>query len=133
MVAVRVRVGTERYALPAEHVPEVATMGELTRVPGAPARLLGVRNLRGEVLPVVDLARALGVHDAGEPTRVVVAESGDLRAGLAVEAVEDVGELPDFVEGSDNALVHGAAMVDGGLVGVLDVPALLNECRVDGA
>jgi purine-binding chemotaxis protein CheW len=133
VVAVRVRVAAERYALAAAHVPEVATMGEITRVPGAPPRILGVRNLRGEVLPVVDLATALGLTGAGLPTRIVVAEHGEVRAGLAVEAVEDVGELPEVRERSDEDLLTGAAVIDGALVGVLDVPALLDRCKVAGA
>jgi purine-binding chemotaxis protein CheW len=52
-------VGGERYAVEARYVAEVASR-ELTPVPGAPARLLGLANLRGEILPVFDLARCLG-------------------------------------------------------------------------
>ena len=133
MVAVRVRVADERYALAAEHVPEIARIGQITRVPGAPQRILGVRNLRGEVLPVVDLARALGLSGAGEPTRLVVAEDGELRAGLAVETVEDVGELAEVSAEGDGRMLRGTAMIDGALVGLLDVRALLNDCLVDGA
>jgi purine-binding chemotaxis protein CheW len=133
MVAVRVRVGAERYALPAEHVPEVAELGTVTRVPGAPARILGVRNLRGEVLAVADLVQVLGSPPTGAASRLVVAEDGPLRAGLAVDAVEDVGELPPVTHRADSPLLSGAAMVGDDLVGLLDVPALLRACAVDDA
>ena len=55
-VHVRLRVGRERYALPIENVLEVAELGSLSALPGAGAAVLGVRNLRGQVLPVFDLA-----------------------------------------------------------------------------
>jgi purine-binding chemotaxis protein CheW len=52
-------VSGERYGIEARYVTEIASR-ELTPVPGAPARLLGLANLRGEILPVFDLARSLG-------------------------------------------------------------------------
>ena len=56
---VRLRVGSELYAIPIENVLEVAELGELSAVPGAEPVVLGVRNLHGQVLPVFDLAWAL--------------------------------------------------------------------------
>jgi purine-binding chemotaxis protein CheW len=123
-------VGAERYALPAEHVPEVIALGDVTRVPGAPERILGVCNLRGEVLAVVDLAQVLGIGRAGPAHRLVVAEDGGVRAGLAVDAVDDVAELPPATHPVDAPLVTGAAMVGEDLVGLLDVPVLLDACAV---
>ena len=49
------------YAMPIEHVLEVADLGQLTAVPGAGPEMLGVRNLHGQILPVVDLAPLLGI------------------------------------------------------------------------
>ena len=57
-VHLRLRVGGERYALPIENVLEVTPLGELSGVPGAGGAVLGVRNLRGQVLPVFDLERS---------------------------------------------------------------------------
>ena len=59
-VHVRLRVGGESYAFGVEHVLEVAELGEIAPVPGAPAGVLGVRNLRGQVLPVFELASVFG-------------------------------------------------------------------------
>src|SRR2546429_38607 len=58
---VRVRVSGEEYALPVDDVLEVADIGEIAAVPGATDAVLGVRNLRGHVLPVVELATVLGL------------------------------------------------------------------------
>src|SRR6478609_4063621 len=104
-VCVRVCVGREHYAVPVEHVLEVAESGDVAPVPGAPAQIMGVRNLRGQIVPVISLAR-----------RFVVAELGGRRGGLAVESVLDVGELPGASEATESPYLDGAALVDGTLV-----------------
>lgn len=125
-VHVRVRVGGEHYSLPVERVLEVAELGEIAAVPGSPEEVLGVRNLRGQVLPVIALAAVLGLS-GGEPSRVVVVESGELRAGLRVDEVLDVEELPPSSEQVESDFLIGACLVDGELVGALDVDAVLTS------
>jgi purine-binding chemotaxis protein CheW len=124
-ICVRVRVGREHYALRVEQVIEVAEPGDLAPVPGAPAQIIGVRNLHGQVIPVISLATLLGLSSE-EPGRIVVAELGARRAGLAVESVLDVGELPEPSEPTESPYLCGATLIDGTLVGMLDVDALLS-------
>jgi purine-binding chemotaxis protein CheW len=121
------RVGDEAYALPVEHVVEVGEFDAPTPVPGGPRELLGVRNLRGEVLPVFDFATVLGLATGLGPRRLVVAADHGRRAGLAVTAVHDVRELPDADEKADSPFLAGAALTDEGLVGVVDVERLFDE------
>jgi purine-binding chemotaxis protein CheW len=123
-VHVRVRVAAEHYALPVEQVLEVADVGAIASVPGSPPEILGVRNLRGQVIPVIALATLLGLT-GDEPSRVVVAESGELRAGIVVDEVLDVVGLPPASEQADSQYLLGAFLVDGDLVGALDVDAVL--------
>ncbi len=118
------RVRDERYAFPVEVVREVARGLEVTPVPGAPPAVRGVHNLRGEVIPVVELAMLLGLG-GGEAQSVVVAEHAGRRAGLAVDELLDVTELADELETAEAPLA-GAALVDGELVGVVDVGAILD-------
>ncbi len=125
-VHVRLRVGAEAYAMPVDHVLEVAELGDVAPVPGAPPGVLGVRNLRGQILPVVDLATVFGIGRAGGASRLVVAESGGRRAGFAVESVSDVGVLPPATEETESELLAGAALVENELVGVVDVPRLFD-------
>jgi purine-binding chemotaxis protein CheW len=122
---VRVRSGGEDYALAVESVREIAKLGAITPVPGAPAEVLGVWNLRGDVMAVVDLATLLGLGREDEPGRIIVAEQGDLRAGLAVESVVDVGPLPETREPVDSELLSAAILIDHVPVGVVDVGAAL--------
>ncbi len=120
----RVRSGHEEYALPVEGVREIAPVGQISPVPGAPAEVLGIWNLRGEVMAVVDLAAALGIAgEAGD--RIVVAEQGDLRAGLMVDEVIDICSLPEAREPAESEYLSGSVLVDGVPVGIVDVGATL--------
>ena len=118
------RVGGEAYALPVEHVREVAELGEVTPVPGAGRTVLGVRNLRGEVLPVFDLAKVFGAERARRGERLLVAEGVGRRVGFAIDAVTDVGPLPEAVQEVDSDLLTGTALADGELVGIVDLEAV---------
>jgi purine-binding chemotaxis protein CheW len=129
---VRVRVADEHYALAVEDVLEVAELGDVTPVPGAGAAVLGVRNLRGQVLPVVDLATVFELSPA-QPERIVIAERGGLRAGLAVDAVDGVEDLPEASEEVESRHLAGAALADGALVGVVDVGSVLEAVEESNA
>lgn len=131
-VHVRVRVGQEHYALPVDRVLEVAELGDPTPLPGSPPEIAGVHNLRGQVIPVLALATILGLPGA-DPDRIVVVELDDRRAGLAVDAVVDVGVLPEPSEKVDSPYLSAAALVDGSLVGVLDADAILTSVSSPGA
>lgn len=120
----RVRSGREHYALPVEGVREIAPVGRISPVPGSPPEVLGVWNLRGDVMAVVDLAGVLGI-EAGKPGRVVVAEAGDLHAALAVEEVIDVCSLPDAREPVESEYLSGSVLVDRLPVGIVDLGAVL--------
>ena len=126
-VHVTLQVGDESYALPVEHVVEVGEFDPPTPVPGAAREMLGVRNLRGEVLPVFDLAAVLGLAPETAPTRLVVAADHGRRAGLAVTGVHDVRELPPASEEAESPFLVGAALTSEGLIGVVDVERLFDE------
>ncbi|MEA2384588.1 MAG: purine-binding chemotaxis protein CheW [Solirubrobacteraceae bacterium] len=121
---VRVAVGGEHYAIGVEQVREVAEAGDVVAVPGAGPNIAGIRHLHGEVLPVVRLSGLLGAP-GGASARIVVVEDAGRRAGLGVDVVDGVGELPE-PDATGNALTRGAVLDRGALVGVLDVRALLD-------
>jgi purine-binding chemotaxis protein CheW len=126
-VHVRLRVGSERYAIPIENVLEVAALGTLSAVPGAGAAVLGVRNLDGKVLPVFDLARVLAIAGDAAAPRVVVTEHEGRLAGLAVDEVTDVVALASGAEETDAEHLSGAVLEDGALVGIIDVERLFRS------
>jgi purine-binding chemotaxis protein CheW len=124
---VRLQVASEAYAMPVEHVLEVGGLREVTPVPGAGPAILGVLNLRGQILPVVDLALLLGIPRTSPPEGLLVAESGGLQAGFAVDEVQWVGELPGPAQETESELLIGATLVDGALIGLIDVPRVFDS------
>ena len=125
------RLGEERYALPVEAVTGVVRYEPPMTVPRAPHSVMGVINLRGRVLPVVDLKARLGAKEfsAGAHARILVAESPAGPVGVAVDAVtevatfsaEQIRPMPDGVVEADAAAAF-AGMVErsDGLIILLD-------------
>jgi Chemotaxis signal transduction protein len=135
------RIGTQMYAAPLVDVSEVIRDGDITPVPGAAADLLGVRHLRGRIVPVLDGRRRLGlpalpVVDPVTARIVMLTHAGQL-VGLLVDAV---GELlcsdgieiapppPGRASRGDDP-VNGVLSWQGGFVALLDVRQL---CRLSG-
>jgi purine-binding chemotaxis protein CheW len=90
------KLADERYAVEARHVREVLRSGELTPVPGAPEFLVGLVNLRGEILAVVDLRRFLGLGGAELTDRSRIIVLGHQRAefGVLADEVHEVTTVP---------------------------------------
>jgi purine-binding chemotaxis protein CheW len=120
-VHVRFRVGAENFALPVTQVLEVAELGELAPVPGAPPSVLGVRNLRGQVLPVIDLATVLGTARSTRAEKLVITEEAGRRAGHAIDQVTDVGDLAGPLQETDSPFQSGSTRANGELIGIVDV------------
>ncbi|HXF24263.1 MAG TPA: chemotaxis protein CheW [Gemmatimonadaceae bacterium] len=88
------RVAGRAYACQVSAVREVVPLGRVTRLPGAPDSVLGLINVRGSIVTVVNAGAVLHPHDAGAPLRMVlIADVGVRGVGLAVERVADVRAL----------------------------------------
>lgn len=90
----RCRSGGLEWAVADSTVREVTDMVPLARIPGAGAAVLGLGNLRGAMVTVVDTRRLLGQAADGPPVAVVVVEVGGRRVGLAVDEVDDLHQVP---------------------------------------
>lgn len=90
------RLGREWYGLPITAVREVVPAGAVTKLPSAPAHILGVLNLRGILVPVTDPKRVFGLPptEATDRGRIVIIESPEARAGLWVDEVGEVATVP---------------------------------------
>lgn len=91
------RLGKETYAVDIQQVQEIIRMQHITQVPGAPSFVEGVINLRGRIVPVIDLRQRLGLprgERTGE-TRIVVVEVPPHRVGMVVDAVEEVFRIQE--------------------------------------
>lgn len=126
---VKLRVGSEAYGLPVESVREITELGEVTPVPGSAAAVLGVSDLHGQVLPVFDLARVLGIPRDSSPPRIVVTEYTDCLAGLAVDEVTDVSKFNAEREETDSDYLSYGVLEEGQLIGVLDVERIFEALK----
>ena len=125
-------LGDERYALAIDDVVEVTDVTTPTAVPGAPREVLGVQNIRGEVMPLLDVAALTGSHVGGVATVLVVVENAGRRAALAVDAALEVVELGDEVTvRPESAPLRSSLLLDGALVGVLDTSALMSAVKTE--
>ena len=89
-----------RYGIPVEQVRHVLRPDSVTRVPGAPAAVWGIVNVRGAVVTVTDLGAMLGSTRAIVPGPVVVLARGTRYIGLAVDAVHDVERVDSVASGA---------------------------------
>ena len=117
-----------RYALPLSEVSQVVLQPEgLVRVPRAPAPVLGVVNLRGRVVTVVDLALLLDLPRPAQPQRkLILLERGRRDLALSVTDVEgfETVEIVSSQPRESRAPVRGVTRVKGAAVTVLDADAL---------
>jgi purine-binding chemotaxis protein CheW len=90
------RVGKEHFGVPIELVHEIVRIMEITSVPDAPDFIEGVINLRGKIIPVIDLRKRFGEPTivAGKKNRILVAEIMDKIVGLVVDAASEVVKIP---------------------------------------
>ena len=103
----------EEYALPVEYVGAIERMHPITRVPQTASFVKGVINLRGVVIPIIDLRLRFGIaeKEVSEEQRMIIVSVNGVEVGIIVDAASDVIDLPvDSIE--PNPEVVGSAAVD---------------------
>jgi purine-binding chemotaxis protein CheW len=103
-------LGKEEYGLPISEVQEINRVGEITRVPHTPPHVLGVINLRGKIIPVIELRNRLNLGEIkpGKESRIVVVESGPKLMGMLVDRVSQVLSLdPGQIESAPQEAIKG--------------------------
>jgi purine-binding chemotaxis protein CheW len=138
-------LGDEEYAVAIERVREVVRAPPITEVPRAPAHILGVVTVRGEVVAVIDPRRRIGLpaaHPAEGEGRIVIVDAGEGPCGLHVDRVASVVRLrpgsiepcPQGVAGQRAEYLAGIGRDGDRLFTVLDLPALLRRApaRAEG-
>lgn len=127
----------EKYGVPVAQVREVLRYSEITPVPGAPDYVIGIINLRGNVVTVLDTRKrfALPPNDVDDSTRVVIIEVEEQVVGILVDSVSDVvrlktGEIetaPNVGNDESSKYIQGVASRDGNLLILVDLHKLLSD------
>lgn len=131
------RLEDETYGINVMHVQEVLRVTEIAPVPGAPPYVLGIINLRGNVVTVIDTRSRFGLSpgDIDEASRVVIIESEMQVVGILVDSVAEVVELkgseidsaPNVGNEESSKFIQGVATSDNNLLIVVDLNKLLSE------
>ncbi|WP_260293484.1 chemotaxis protein CheW [Sedimenticola hydrogenitrophicus] len=131
------RLEDETYGINVMHVQEVLRVTEIAPVPGAPPYVLGIINLRGNVVTVIDTRSRFGLPpgDIGEASRIVIIESEMQVVGILVDSVAEVVELrgseidaaPNVGNEDSSKFIQGVATRENDLLIVVDLNKLLSE------
>ena len=130
-------ISDEEFGVDILKVQEIIRTMEISKVPRAPDFVEGVINLRGKVIPIIDLRRRFGLthkqHDKN--TRIIVIEMTDVIVGFVVDAVSEVLRIPastvepppPVVAGMDSEYISGVGKLEGSLLILLDLDKLLSS------
>jgi purine-binding chemotaxis protein CheW len=136
------RIGRETFGVPIAAVHEIVRVPEITAVPESPACVEGVINLRGKIVPVVDLRKRFGEPAGGRTrkNRILVAEVEAKLVGLLVDAASEVLKIapadieapPCILEDGERNYVTGVAKLGGRLVILVDLTRVLRGDQAIG-
>lgn len=137
MQCVTFRLDDEVYGINVMQVQEVLRVTEIAPVPGAPSYVLGIINLRGNVVTVIDTRERLGLssHEMDESTRIVIIEAEKQVVGILVDAVAEVVDLrtseiesaPNVGNDESSKYIQGVSSRDGELLILVDLNKLLTD------
>jgi purine-binding chemotaxis protein CheW len=128
-------LGKELYGMDIFELKEIIRMAEITRIPKAPSFIEGVINLRGKIIPVIDLKKKLGIdgNENPEEKRILVADVGGQTAGLVVDHVHEVADIedkdiepPPVVLEIDGRFIRGLAKMGERIVVLLKADEILS-------
>ena len=135
------KVGEEEFSVSILKVQEIIRMSEITKVPRSPDFVEGVINLRGRVIPVIDLRKRFGLPlvERSEEARTIVVDSAGNVVGLIVDSVTEVLKLPvstvepppDIVGGMESDYIEGVGKLDNRLVILLNLDKVLTSAEQD--
>jgi purine-binding chemotaxis protein CheW len=128
-------LGTEQYALGIQQVHEIIRYSEPRSVASRADWVRGVISLRGQIVPVYDLAARLGVpSELSEQSKIVIVEAGSETAGVIVDGVEEVLTVEDDqmqdAPGADTTLIDSIAKIGTRLVVLLKPSAIFSDTEL---
>lgn len=128
----------ETYGLDILKVQEIRGWSQVTQIPNAPTYIRGVINLRGEIVPILDVRRRFSMDEIEftQTTVVIVVNVQERTIGMVVDGVSDVIDLPEeelrpapeFGSAIDSSFVSGLASIEEKMVIILNVDEMLKGC-----
>lgn len=130
------KIGSEEYGIDILQVQEILKIPKVTKLPKSSRHILGVIDLRGRVIPIIDLGKKFGIiADLSNSSRAVVVDIEGKQVGLAIDSVShvikvDSGEIeppPPVVKGISGKYIIGIAKLKTGFVVILDINQIFSS------
>lgn len=135
-------LANEWYGIRIHSLREIVDYSPVTPVPFTPDYLTGILNLRGTVIPVVDLKKVFGleVKEPDDKTRILIIKEGDVETGIIADSITEVfSVLPDSIEPPLSTIekikaefIEGEIQVEKGIIILLNTAAVIDELRLKG-
>lgn len=131
------RLGEERYAVDILNVGGISEFKDVTKVPNAPYFIDGVINLRGEIIPIVNLKKRFNIaeKEVDSDTRIIINNIKGKDIGFIVDEASqvikiddaDIEDAPDIIKGTERQYISGVGKVEDHIVILLNLEKILNE------
>jgi purine-binding chemotaxis protein CheW len=131
------KIEDREFAVDINRVNTIEKVSSITRVPGAQYFVMGVINLRGEVIPIVDTRKRLGMgpRPFDSESRIIILNMTDYIVGITADSATEVvmvnsdmiDKSLDFTGGKDDGYIEGIARIDDRVIVILDLERLLNN------
>jgi len=135
------QIADQEYAFRIEQIQEIVILDKVTKTPQVPAYVEGVSNLRGSIIPIINLRKLFGLapKPADSETRTIVVNVGDRTMGCTVDTVsqvmripeEDIQPAPDTITANGAHYVAGFARQNGRLTILLEIDELLDPSKLE--
>ncbi|MGC3943157.1 MAG: chemotaxis protein CheW [Chryseolinea sp.] len=138
-------LGNEKFAIPVDHVQEVVEFGHVTKVPNSPEYMLGIINLRGKILPLLDTKLKLGLPATARSQKcrimvldLLLEDDKGLQIGAMVDHAREVIELhnteiqdaPEFEDLKSTAPIKGIVNRQGDITMIMDIARVFSTAEV---
>ena len=137
------RIGAQEFCVDIMAIREIRGWTAATALPQSPSFVKGVINLRGAVLPIVDLASRLGFEstEASDRNVIIVAQIGEQVVGLLVDAVSDILTVtddviqptPDVASETAKSFIRGLIAMDGRMISLIGLERVLPDMELEAA
>lgn len=135
------RIGSEEYGVDISQIQEIIRMVEITKLPRTPDFVEGVINLRGQLIPIIDLRTRFGMERAEltKNSRIIVTDIGTKRVGIIVDSasevltlpMESIEQAPEIIAAAGTDYIQGVGKTGDRLVILLDLTMVVSAFKAE--
>lgn len=134
-------IGKEKFGVDVKQIKQIIPLSETTYVPNAPSFVKGVINLRGDIIPIVDLKEKLSLqveNTEGKDGKIIIVELENNNIGMQVDSVtemmrlftDDIADPPKIVKGINSNYLKGVGKLNEELLIILDLSSILSDNEI---